>query len=536
MKGNLRAIIGVLCTACLSAIYISFPYIGTISLMGIVLIILVASLLFAGIFCVAYRMAPAVLPKIRCPKIEALIYDTWKNRSFMIILWAILVICWLPTYLAFFPGIFGYDAPVQMQQFLGEKTWTAHHPILHTVFLGWVMECGKILFGNYNGGVALFCAIQGILVTESMAYGFLFMKTKRVPFPILVITFLGCACNPILQVLSFNMTKDILFGVSFFHFMLCCYKWLDKQSRNSKWDQILLIFWGVLSCLLRNQGKYIILVLMSICLIIYRTNRKFVLSLGIIFLSSQLFFSVSTDILGIEKSDEREMLSIPMQQMSFVCNLYMQQGDVNLTPEEFQKMTNLIEAQYLSLYRQDISDPIKSHFRTEVLKENWLEYARLYISVGLKNPGYYMMAIRNMIYPYWDMSLSKFQYLCVENTFPEISIKWGIEQESLFPAYKALITESILSSPQTKEVVNIWYLQPGICIWAITVLLGFAIVRDCKETLIVTLIQVLFLGTLLLGPVALFRYIYPLMIAMPWTITAICNLAQRKEDTYIRQK
>lgn len=523
MKVKPRTIIAVLITAGLCAIYTSLPFVGTVSLTNIALRILVSCFFLIAILCVFYRIAPTIINKIHCPKIENKIYNMWTNRRFVFILWGILLICWLPTYLAFFPGIFGYDAPIQMQQLMKEAPFSAHHPIFHTFILGGFMECGKTIFGSYNGGVALFCMFQSILVTGSIAYSFLFMKTKRTPFPILAITFLGCACNPVLQVLSFNITKDILFGVCFLHFILCCHKWLEKQIVHTKSDILLLMFWGIMSCLLRNQGKYIILALLLLCLILYRTDRKLLLSLGIIVIISQLFFTASTNVFGVKKTDDREMLSIPMQQMAFVCKLYMQQEAVNLTPDEFQKFTLLIDAKYLENYRQDISDPVKSYFNTAVLKEDLPGYVKLYFSIGVKNPGYYLMAMRNMIYPYWDMTLSQFRYLCVENTFPHVSTKWGIEQTSLFPSYKACITDFILNTLGNKSSVITWLFQPGISIWILTALLGIAIAQNNKIILMGTLIPFLFFGTILLGPVALYRYIFPLMLATPWTITLLCN-------------
>ena len=55
-----------------------------------------------------------------------------SDRALFFILWGILLLAWLPAYLALFPGTFGYDVPEQMQQFFGEMPLTAHHPVLHT--------------------------------------------------------------------------------------------------------------------------------------------------------------------------------------------------------------------------------------------------------------------------------------------------------------------------------------------------------------------------------------------------------------------
>lgn len=531
-KINIKMTIAVLITAVLCGIYVTLPSVGAVSLVNVAVRVVLFTIGFIVVSLVLYNISHFIIKKIHCKKIEAMLYDSLSDSRFVLILWGILIICWLPAYLAFYPGIFGYDAPNQMQQILGIIPLSAHHPVLHTAILGVFMNVGKLLFDDYNSGVALFCALQGIFVTGSIAYFFLSMKTKRTPFPILFIAFVGCAFNPVLQVLSFNTTKDILFGVCFIHFVTRCYKWLNNQVTNTKKDIISLVFWGIITCLLRNQGKYVILVLLLACVFMCKKEWKLIISLGIVVLISQLFFSFSTNAFGVVKGDEREMLSVPMQQMSLVCIQYAETGDVNLTQEEFDKFILLVDEEFLPDYTQDSADPIKSNFITEVLKQDLWGYVKLYISVGIKNPGYYLMAVRNMIYPYWDMSVSRYRFISVENTFPHLSLQWGIEQTSLLPQYKEFLTEYIIYTMGEKNAVLPRVLQPGLCIWLMTALFGVSLAKSKKDNLVVTLTLFLFFGTLLLGPVALLRYIYPLMLAIPLLISLLCNVLEDKKSMF----
>lgn len=533
MKINLRSAVGILLIAALYAIYAILPFVHTASVINGFIRMMVLFFVLVIVICAFFKVMPNVLVKLHSPKIEKIIYDSWTNGRFVFTLWIILLICWLPTYLAFFPGIFGYDAPNQMQQLLGEIPLSAHHPIFHTAILGRIMEFGKYIFGNYNGGVALFCILQGILVTGSIAYTFLYMKIKRVPLCIFILTFIGCACNPVIQMLSFNTTKDILFGVVFLHFVICCYEWISKDTLKTKVDILRLILWGSMTCLLRNQGKYIVLVLLLFCIFIYRTDKKFLFSLGTIVIICQLFFTISTSVFGVTKSDTREMLSIPMQQMAFVCTQYIQQGDVNLTQEEFEKFTLLIKEENLYSYTPDISDPIKMYFNTNVLKQDVLGYFKLYLTVGLRNPGEYLTAMCNMIYPYWDMSRNQFRHVCVENTFGHMLTEWGIEQKSLLPQYKKFLSNYLTNTMGEKNSLISCFFQPGICIWIMTVLFGIAIIQNDKAIFIGTLILFLFFGTLLLGPVALLRYIYPLMLTMPWMVALLCDCLEGKNKMFV---
>lgn len=529
MKVNLRTTIGLLLTAGLCALYATLPFIGAVSLVNVAVRLLVFFPLFIVIIFVLYKIFPTLITKLHCPKIEKLLYDSWSDRRFVMILWAILLVCWTPTYLAYFPGIFGYDAPNQMQQILGLIPISAHHPLTHTAILGVFLEGGKLLFGDYNSGVAAFCLMQGIAVTGSIAYAFLLMKMKKTPFPIMIVCFLGCVFHPLLQVLAFNTTKDILFGVVFLHFTIRCYLWLTKQEEKTKKDMFWLIFWGIMTCLLRNQGKYIVLVLLVLCLLICRKERKFFISLGTVVIISQLFFTISTNVFGVVKTDVREMLSIPIQQMAFVCSQHMEDGDVNITQEEFDKFTMLVDVEHIPNYSQETADPIKNNFKTEVMKQDLWGYLKLYFSVGLKNPGYYLMAIRNMIYPYWNMPMNQYVFLTVENTFPHLSTEWGIEQTSILPQYKEFLTKCLFYTMAKQKVVILRFIQPGVCIWMMTALLGISIIQNNKAGLVAALTLFLFFGTLLLGPIALLRYIYPLALASPVIIASLCNVLEESK-------
>lgn len=63
--------------------------------------------------------------------------------------WLILMVGWLPVLLAYYPGIFAYDASNQVTQVL-TGSYSTHHPLLHTLllgggFFGWDMHWGTII-------------------------------------------------------------------------------------------------------------------------------------------------------------------------------------------------------------------------------------------------------------------------------------------------------------------------------------------------------------------------------------------------------
>lgn len=523
MKSRRRNAGCLLFTALLFALYCTLPYFGAVSLLNVCLRFFLYLALSAAACLVLYRMSRFLLHRIHCSKIEGMLYEKWSARKYFLLLWGILLLGWIPAYLAFFPGIFGYDAPNQMQQILGEIPWSSHHPVMHTLILGAFMKCGNVAFGTYNGGVALFCAFQGLAVSGSIAYSFLLMRRLRTPFPVLFISLAWCILHPVLQVLTFNTTKDILFGAAMLHFILLCYDWFARPGERVRRRTVLLILAGVFMCLLRNQGIYMVAVLAVLGLSAFPKEKRFLLSLCVIVLLGRLFFFSAEHVFGVQKGDSREMLSVPMQQMALVCRQYREGGAVSLTEEEYEAFTQLVEEQYLPEYQMFIADPIKNHFDTEELKRDLPGYLRLYVRVGMRNPGLYMTAFRYLVYPYWDMSENVKTGTSVNNTFPGVSEGWGISQQSLFPACKAYLVRYMEHGIHEKIPVVSWFLQPGLCIWIMTALFGLSAARKDRAAFAAVMTGMLFFMTLLLGPAALLRYLYPLMIAAPCYLAMLCG-------------
>ena len=87
--------------------------------------------------------------------------DALTDRRYLISVWISFLVLWLPVYLALYPGTFGYDAPYQLGMYTGSSAWSAQHPILHTLMLGFLVEdVGRLHLGSSIRGLALYSAVQ----------------------------------------------------------------------------------------------------------------------------------------------------------------------------------------------------------------------------------------------------------------------------------------------------------------------------------------------------------------------------------------
>ena len=57
-----------------------------------------------------------------------------------------------------FPGSFAYDVPYQLRQVV-TGAYSTHHPLLHTLLLGGLLQLGRAL-GNIDIGAAIYTAVQ----------------------------------------------------------------------------------------------------------------------------------------------------------------------------------------------------------------------------------------------------------------------------------------------------------------------------------------------------------------------------------------
>lgn len=438
-------------------------------------------------------------------------------------LWLLITLFFAPTYLALFPGTFGYDAPVQAAQYFGEMELSAANPLLHTYLLGLLLSFGENVLNNASLGVALFSLMQGLLVTHVLTKSLFFLRKIHTPFTVIVIGLLWILYNPTLHVLTFNVTKDILLGVFLLHFLLNLLDVLQFNSEPPKTEPrilpslaapekagiLRLLLSGIIMCLMRNAAIYLVAVLIIVLLFSFRKYKKAFLSLCMIFLISWLFSRFFTDALHIAPGDIRENMSLPIQQLAAVAHsAHYGTEPVNITEEQLSAIHELIPAESLEVFLRDTVDLVKADFDTKTFSENPRKYISLYLAIGRQNPDIYIRAFRDMTVPYFDMTKSLRRDLCLATTFPEIS-HLHISRYGLLPSYYSFLEEQV----ETDHYFLL--LQPGISIWLMVIGIGISINRKNKEIFLCILpIAIYFIG-LLLGPMALLRYLYPMMLATP---------------------
>lgn len=286
--------------------------------------------------------------------------------------WAFIFLCWLPVFLAAWPGVFVIDNVFQLKWYL-EGTIIAHHPVLHTYLLGAVLDAGRRIFGTWEAGMCIFSLLQMIFLSAVFAYTVKVMAARAGRICRLISVFFY-ALIPYNPVSAFTATKDTIFAGLFLLVLAGAYQVVcDPEGFFQSWKKILLyVLLVFLMCAFRNTGIYIFLFSLPTFLIVCRKYWKKVLVMGLaVILAWGIFTGPVYQLLDVQKGSSAEMLSVPIQQMARA----MVNAPAEFTAEQWEQ-TEKYMPDYGS-YAERVSDPVKDSFNAGLFEKDPMAFIKL---------------------------------------------------------------------------------------------------------------------------------------------------------------
>lgn len=437
---------------------------------------------------------------------------SWREQKFQF--WVLLILAFAPTYLAMFPGTLSYDSPAQVAQFFGELPLSSANPLVHTYLLGSCVVLGEKLLNNGALGVGLFTFIQGMLATNVLARTLIFFKKRRVPFTVLLVAFLWCVLTPTMHVLTFSCTKDILAAIFLTHFVLNLIEAAEAETENKqgKAPYIYLAVSGILLCLMRNAGIFLVTAVLVVLVIsALKKQWKTIAALVCVVLLCTSFSTICSKGLNIPKGEKKENFSLPIQQMAMIYRDKMQGRDLDVTQEQLDALEEILPLEGLAnMIDNDSADQAKTDFDEDAFAKDPKRYIKLYRELGKQNPDMYWSTFRFLTIYYWNMNMSGYRPATMVNSLLYLT-HIEMPTEGLLEPYYEKLGELMWGEDVYKPYIK----QPGIGIWLMVAVLGMAIVRKKKNIFLGALPVVVYFVGILFGPVALLRYLYPVMTATP---------------------
>lgn len=332
---------------------------------------------------------------------------------------ALILLCWIPAFIAFFPGNFNDDGPLQSAEFLNGHVINLQWPAAHTLILSACLRLGFALAGTGSAGVTIYAVLQSVLMAFALAFAADRLLRWRVPGIVVTLAMLVTVANPVVQAFAMSTVKDALFSA---FFVIVAVLVADVLRRPMALKSAGFTAFFVLNCamavLLRKQMLYVFLIVAVILLIVAnRGKARLYLARAIaIVLAVVLVFNTVIGLFPTRKPGIRDMVSVPDQQIAavfFTAHDSLSAGDMAAIGEYYEtdrwqeaydngpvQLNGSDVPSYLAVkdglpygYLPFIADYANWALRDDALKANPAGFLALWMRLGREYPGIYAQAL-----------------------------------------------------------------------------------------------------------------------------------------------
>ena len=457
------------------------------------------------------------------------------NKKTFIKCLLLILLAWFPVFLAFYPGIFSYDAPYQ---FTDIYLWNfrSGNPIIHTLIIGGTLNLGKILFHSYNAGVAIYSIIQAFILASTLSYVVTYLNKRKANDYLKIITLLIFMFLPTHSLLSITTTKDVMFSCFVTLFViknidLLCYRDEFFNKKDITKNIILTIVYAFLILIFRPNGIYALPFYFFFLLIYYIFMQKKDLKkvLIIIVIPFLLFkaYNYGTSLLPKPKKGASfsPIYIVPIQQLGRVYNY----GDLS---KKEKKNLDIIYSKNKNKcafcnYNKYIFDTIAKNKDNYTMNKNINKFKNYYAKYMIEYPVIYIDAFAYNSIAYWSIydKYPEHSYYYKYRPYLEMytedrdhhtknEIKNDTKFKFLYDKYISYIEDGRYQSIPILSLLMSCAIYNLLLICSFIVLL---IYKRWKKILPLVFLMGL-IGINFLGPTSLVRYCYYLFICFPLII------------------
>lgn len=452
-----------------------------------------------------------------------------KNKWFKYSL--IIFICWLPLFLAFFPGIVSSDNGVQISQVIGDREWSNWHPVISTAFIGLPITIGMNVFGDLTAGIALATLIQMILLALIFGYVAEWIMSRVSSKKWIGYAFLlFFALCPVIASYSIVLWKDVMFSALFMLLVLKIYELISNIGREQQLQMksvVCIFILAVLVAFFRNGGV-LILATFAIAMIIYfKQSRK---ELAVVSVISIAFILIVQGpiykVLNIASSPFMESMSVPAQQIGYVVS------KDGLSEEEKTALSKFADIEKLkNNYSPMNADPAKNSFNYDVVNDDKVGFLRVWFDILKNHFGSFVRSYILQMYSYWYPDKTETWVIDFEHThdsrwlqreYTDVSLI-GEKTPSLFEKIELWLMHSTWLG---------WMASVGVLCWGITYMVVVFLYQKKYYMMVpVSLVLVYIISLLIASPVSwIFRYVYSLLLIMPLLVLFSFVKIRKKEN------
>lgn len=471
------------------------------------------------------------------------------RRHFLIAFACIFAVTFI-VWLILFPGIYTYDMAAQNEiitkggatgeWFIGQ--WSAGHwSLLYGFLFAGFLDLGKLIFGNYEAGMAIAMLVQAIFICYVETRIVMFATRSSRNFKVYVASILFFCLMPFVVVMAITSAQDTLFAGVFALVILNLIEITQNPAYfEKKINYFKIPLLGFVMCTIRSNGVYCLIFLLAFTLLFYKQpKRKLALLITVPIVAAFIYSGPFMKMLNLEKTTAiQEILSVPSQQLARVYYY------TDLSAEDSASVDKFYDTQgEFSIYQKYplIADHTKGSLITENVQGNLMDYVGLWLKLGLKDPDEYIEAFLLNSFGYWypqktyndpriNLDYMNYPGFAMTGAFYDREahpLMKSVERQSLHPGLAAKLDGLIFGHRWESIPIFATFCHMGFYMLLLLFVIGYVIAKRHYRLLMpLSLVFGLYL-TLLLSPVAIFRYGYPIVMLAPM-LTGLIFIANHK--------
>ena len=422
----------------------------------------------------------------------------------------VIIACWIPIWLAYYPAVFAYDVETQLGQVISGP-YSTHHPLLHTLIMG---GCMKLMWnaGGINAGMALYAVLQMLFMGITGGWALAEARRLGTSKPVLILYGAFLALFPVNGILAVSTTKDVIFSGLMLIELLLVRRILKGETGFGRGLWVKTAIATAALIIFRNNALYALVPAIAIYMLGKTRKRALVLTLAAGCLAGCLVNGGLKAALHAESGSPREALSIPIQQMARAYSLHRDE-----LPEDLRTELEMCLG-------GDVTDVYDPHLADKVKKQAYLKDIRCFIKswfkIMAKYPGDSFDAWLYTTEGAWymgDTSVNRiygtgggFGYLNTDTR----SMPYGFEvtHRSFLPGLTEALENAFSDNAFETVPVLRRIFSPALYVWITAAFLYVCLVRRDRASAASLLIPGFVYLTILCGPAVLVRYMYPYML------------------------
>ena len=457
------------------------------------------------------------------------IYFTDNARSFFL-QWAFIYLAWLPCLLAYWPGTMPYDSPGQIRSSLEFSNMNMQHPIINTAFMG-IFYRIALAYNNLELLTILYALAQMLIM--SCIFSFVVWYMARISLPVwLRLLSLGfSAFYPFNALFSINMTKDVMHAGAVCLFFVCLMEAARKPKAffHSFMKMFFFVITGLLFTITRNNAWQALIICIPFLVIHFRRHKMKItaLLLSIVILHTG-YNALLINVLHTVKGPVAESYPFMMQQFAYVLT---KRADT-LSERDLADIHSIVPPEAAAEYNPRYADPVKWH-ETDDNFSDMPKVLGTWLRIGFKYPIDYVTAFLANSMGFWYLD-AWINDPMVRRTYIEMAFNTDFDppftRRSKIPFLLDMYQKfANVEGDINKAPVVLILMSVALPFWLLVFVFGVLFYQRSRLWIVLAPLASL-LFTVMLGPLAYGRYIYPFVALYPAIVGLIVYSAEPKRQ------